>query len=98
MDTKIRDERWLYEDADQLFVSPQNEDAVKKWGQLNYVVMKEGDPHPNSGNVLPDGNGSFSALMSFIRLMPVSRRRTVRWAIMSVRNIRLALPTRILLR
>ena len=35
MDTQIRDERWLYEDADQLFVSPQNEDAVKKWGQLN---------------------------------------------------------------
>lgn len=68
MDTKIRDERWLYEDADQLFVSPQNEDAVKKWGQLNYVVMKEGDPHPNSGNVLPDGKWKFFRAYEFHKI------------------------------
>ena len=68
MDTKIRDERWLYEDADQLFVSPQNEDAVKKWGQLNYVVMKEGDPHPNSGNVLPDGKWKFFRAYAFHKI------------------------------
>ena len=68
MDTKIRDERWLYEDADQLFVSPQNEDAVKKWGQLNYVVMKEGNPHPNSGNVLPDGKWKFFRAYEFHKI------------------------------
>ena len=68
MTTKIRDERWLYEDADQLFVSPQNEDAVKQWGQLNYVVMKEGDPHPNSGNVLPDGKWKFFRAYEFHKI------------------------------
>lgn len=68
MDTEIRDERWLYEDADQLFVSPQNEDAVKKWGQLNYVVMKEGDPHPNSGNVLPEGKWKFFRAYEFHKI------------------------------
>lgn len=59
LDTRVRDERWLYEDADQLFVSPKNEAAVKSWGMTNYVVMNEGTPHPNSGNILPEGKWKF---------------------------------------
>lgn len=68
MDTQIRDERWLYEDADQLFVSPKNEAAVKTWGQTNYVVMKEGDPHPNSGKVLPEGKWKFFRAYEFHKI------------------------------
>lgn len=68
MDTKVREERWLYEDPDQLFVSPQNEEAVKKWGQTNYVVMKEGDPHPNSGKVLPANKWKFFRAYEFHKI------------------------------
>lgn len=68
MDTPVREERWLYEDPDQLFVSPQNEEAVKKWGQTNYVVMKEGDPHPNSGNVLPANKWKFFRAYEFHKI------------------------------
>lgn len=32
MGSEVRNERWLYEDADQLFVSPKNEAAIKAWG------------------------------------------------------------------
>ena len=68
MDTQLRDERWLYEDADLLFVSPKNEADVKKWGQTNYVVMKEGDPHPNSGKVLPEGKWKFFRAYEFHKI------------------------------
>lgn len=68
MDTQVRDERWLYEDADQLFVSPKNENALKNWGQANYAVMKVGDPHPNSGNVLPVGKWKFFRAYEFHKI------------------------------
>lgn len=68
LDTHIRDERWLYEDADQLFVSAKNEDAIKAWGQENYVVMKEGDPHPNSGNRLPANKWYFFRSYEFHKI------------------------------
>lgn len=68
MDTQIRDERWLYEDADLLFVSPKHEDDVKKWGQTNYQIMNEGDPHPNSGNVLPEGKWKFFRAYEFHKI------------------------------
>lgn len=67
-DTHIRDERWLYEDADQMFVSAKNEQAVKAWGQENYVVMKEGDPHPNSGKLLPEGKWRFFRSYEFHKI------------------------------
>lgn len=69
-DTDIRDERWLYEDADQLFVSPQNEGFVKQWGQTNYVVMRPGDPHPNSGKLLPEGKWKFHYAYEFHKIKP----------------------------
>lgn len=65
MDTRLRDERWLYEDADQMYVSSGHEAEVKAWGQTNYRIMKEGDPHPNSGNVLPAGKWRFSRAYEF---------------------------------
>ena len=68
MGSEVRDERWLYEDADQLFVSPKNETAIKAWGQTNYVVMKEGDPHPNSGKVLPEGKWKFFRAYEFHKI------------------------------
>lgn len=68
MDSEVRDERWLYEDADQLFVSPKNEAAVKAWGQINYTVMEEGDPHPNSGHVLPEGKWKFFRSYEFHKI------------------------------
>ena len=67
MGSEVRDERWLYEDADQLFVSPKNEAAIKAWGQTNYQVMNEGDPHPNSGKVLPEGKWKFLLLQEVHR-------------------------------
>ena len=100
MDTPVREERWLYEDPDQLFVSPQNEEAVKKWGQTNYVVMKEGDPHPNSGNVLPANKWKFLRAYEFevkLRSYFVQRRRPD-GRLYRVRIIRSDLPTRILVR
>lgn len=68
MDSEVRDERWLYEDADQLFVSPKNEAAVKAWGQINYTVMEEGDPHPNSGHLLPEGKWKFFRSYEFHKI------------------------------
>ncbi|WP_294544817.1 DUF5006 domain-containing protein [uncultured Bacteroides sp.] len=68
MDTEVRDERWLYEDADLLFVSEKNEAALKSWGQTNYTVMKEGDPHPNNGNVLPKGKWKFFRAYEFHKI------------------------------
>lgn len=68
MDTQLRDERCLYEDADMLYVSPNNEANVKKWGQTNYMVMKEGDPHPNSGKVLPEGKWKFFRAYEFHKI------------------------------
>ena len=68
MGSEVRDERWLYEDADQLFVSPKNESAIKTWGQTNYIVMKEGDPHPNSGKVLPEGKWKFFRAYEFHKI------------------------------
>ena len=68
MGSEVRDERWLYEDADQLFVSPKNEAAIKAWGQTNYQVMNEGDPHPNSGKVLPEGKWKFFRAYEFHKI------------------------------
>lgn len=65
---KVREERNLYEDPDLLFVSPENEAAVKAWGQTNYVVMHEGDPHPNNGNVLPAGKWKFWRAYEFHKI------------------------------
>lgn len=66
--SEVEDERWLYEDADQLFVSPRNLSAVTNWGQNNYVVMNEGDPHPNSGKVLPEGKWKFYRAYEFHKI------------------------------
>lgn len=65
MGTKVMDERWLYEDPDLMFVSPSKEGAVKTWGQSNYKIMNEGDPHPNSGEVLPEGKWKFYRAYEF---------------------------------
>ncbi|MBU3808229.1 MAG: DUF5006 domain-containing protein [Candidatus Phocaeicola faecipullorum] len=62
---EVRDERYLYEDPDQMFVSEKNEKAVQTWGQTYYKIMKEGDPHPNSGNVLPEGKWKFYRAYEF---------------------------------
>lgn len=48
--TKMYDERWVYIDPDQVFVSATNEKAVEKWDATRYasaLEIKEGDPHPN---------------------------------------------------
>lgn len=66
--SEVEDERWLYEDADKIFVSPKNENAVKQWGQSNYVVMNEGDAHPNSGKVLPEGKWKFFRAYEFHKI------------------------------
>lgn len=65
MGTYVMDERWLYDDPDMMFVSEKNEKAVQTWGQTYYKIMKEGDPHPNSGNVLPDGKWKFYRAYEF---------------------------------
>lgn len=65
MGTKVMDERWLYENADIMYVSSGNEEKVKEWGQTNYQIMNEGDPHPNSGNVLPAGKWKFYRAYEF---------------------------------
>lgn len=62
---EVRDERYLYEDPDQMFVSEKNEQAVQAWGQTYYKLMKEGDDHPNSGNVLPAGKWKFYRAYEF---------------------------------
>lgn len=63
--SKVMDERYLYEDADQMFVSPSNESAIITWGQTNYKIIHEGDPHPNAGNVLPAGKWKFYRAYEF---------------------------------
>ncbi|MDO4780517.1 MAG: DUF5006 domain-containing protein [Bacteroides sp.] len=68
MGSDIIDERWLYEDADQLFVSSKHEQSVRAWGQTNYVVVNEGDPHPNSGNLLPQGKWKFFRAYEFHKI------------------------------
>ena len=65
MGTKVMDERWLYENPDIMYVSSGNEAKVKEWGQTNYQIMNEGDPHPNSGSVLPAGKWKFYRAYEF---------------------------------
>ena len=67
-DIPEREERFLYEDADVMFVSEKNENAVKAWGQLNYKLMKEGDPHPNNEGVLPSGKWTFYRAYEFHKI------------------------------
>lgn len=61
----VRDERYLYEDPDMMFVSEKNEQAVQAWGQDYYEIMKEGDPHPNAGALLPEGKWKFYRAYEF---------------------------------
>ena len=50
--SKIMDERWLYRKPSELFVSPQNKNAVEKWEPpFSYIEMQENMPHPNNGNL-----------------------------------------------
>ena len=47
---KMTDERWVYTDPDQIFISAINKKDVEKWDAVRYASakeMKEGDPHPN---------------------------------------------------
>lgn len=61
----VRDERYLYEDPDMMFVSTTNEKAVKEWGQDYYQIINVGDPHPNAGGLLPDGKWTFYSAYEF---------------------------------
>lgn len=69
----VRDERYLYEDADQMFVSSRHEADVKAWGQSNYRIMNEGDPHPNNGNILPAGKWKFYRAYEFHKIPKLLR-------------------------
>lgn len=62
---KVRDERYLYKNPDQMFVSPGNKKAVENWGQLNFVEMNEGDPHPNPEGVLELNKWTFYRAYEF---------------------------------
>lgn len=61
----VRDERYLYEDPDMMFVSTANEKAVKEWGQDYYQIINVGDPHPNAGGLLPEGKWTFYSAYEF---------------------------------
>ncbi len=62
---KVRDERYLYKDPDQMFVSPGNKKAVENWGQLNVKEMNEGEPHPNPEGVLELNKWTFYRAYEF---------------------------------
>lgn len=66
--SQITDERWLYADPDQLFVSSKNQAAVQSWGKRNVVVMNEGDPHPNNGGALEAGKWKFWRAYEFHKI------------------------------
>lgn len=61
----VRDERYLYEDPDMMFVSTVNEKAVKEWGQDYYQIINVGDPHPNAGGLLPENTWTFYSAYEF---------------------------------
>lgn len=48
----VRDERYLYDEPDKMFVSTNNEKAVKGWGQDYYQIIEVGAPHPNARGLL----------------------------------------------
>lgn len=46
--TELTNERWVYSDPDQIFVSKENKNSVMKWDATKSMLeIKEGDPHPN---------------------------------------------------
>lgn len=66
MGTQIMDERWLYEDADEMYVSEARQKDIEAWGpSQSYRLMREGDPHPNAGKVLPEGKWKFYRAYEF---------------------------------
>ena len=66
MGTQIMDERWLYEDADEMYVSEARQKDIEAWGpSQSYRLMHEGDPHPNAGKVLPEGKWKFYRAYEF---------------------------------
>ena len=46
--TELTDERWVYADPDQIFVSKANKKSVMKWDATKSMLeIAEGDEHPN---------------------------------------------------
>lgn len=50
---KLEDERWLYPNPSEVFMSETNKEAVQEWGRGKALkLIKPGDPHPNAALAL----------------------------------------------